>query len=340
MVNNMELEDMPLPEGNEEKLSKFADSFTTAGSQDSGDVTVDRIFAEAILITQPVAPLEEMGIIERKDVGPNTDKAIFTVTVGDDFTWRDVSIRKAELVTGGSLQAISVSTFTEATPVTKATTVFIHDNENLVNSVSFKTLARKIGVQAKRKKIIDAITEMTTPGNYTDSTSIRNANGFTTFGSVASDDTLTPNDLVSSRDDLKTGVNDPIVPDFCAAHTKQLGQLQNHGDFSPGQTNNSNYKRATFGSDGVLIAFYGMDIIELLEHEYAQITTGSFTSQNGHFVIIGKKELMVGRGENNRKNNIEDFRNPEENGIRRTIRINYDNVLKYPDGTRLLAAVD
>ena len=79
-----------------EKLSKFADSFTTAGSLDSGAVTSDRIFAEAMIIAQPVAPLEERGVIEVKDTGANTDIVVFTVSPESTFTWRTVDTRSSE----------------------------------------------------------------------------------------------------------------------------------------------------------------------------------------------------------------------------------------------------
>ena len=130
------------------------------------------------------------------------------------------------------------------------------------------------------------------------------------------------------------------MPDVCLVHTKQLTSLENNANFSPGQTTNSNFKRAKFDADGHLVYFDGMEIIELLEAEYAAITTGSFSTYNGHFAIIGKRELMLGRGENNRKNTVEDFRNPEEHGIRRTLNVNFDYVLKYPNGIRLIACED
>jgi len=322
-----------------DELSKFTHYYTTAGSLDSGSATSDRIFAEAMIIAQPVAPLEERGVIEVRDVGPNTDVVVFTVIPESSFTWRTVDTRASESVAAGSLQQISAPTFAAATPTTKSATIFIHDNFNLVNPVDFKKIAQIAGNQIKQKKIVDALTELTTESNYTVSTSIKNANGFTTHGAVASDDTLTPNDLVSAKNDLK-GQTTPIVPDVCIVHTKQLNQLENHGNFSPGQTTNSNYKKAKFDADGHLVMFDGMEIIEVLEAEMAQETSGSFSSQNGHYAIIGKKDLMLGRGENNRKNTVEDFRNPEEHGVRRTLNINYDYVLKYPDGIRLLAAVD
>jgi len=328
--------------GNEELdkfVSKFAHSYTSAGSLDSGDDTVDRIFAEAMIIAQPVAPLEERGVIEIRDVGPNTDLVVFTVMPESTFTWRTVDVRGSEVVTGGSLQAISAPTFATATPSTKSATIFVTDNINLVNPVDFKTIATIAGNQVKQKKILDAVTEMITLANFTVSTSVKNANGYTTYGAVASDDTLVPNDLTSAKNDLK-GQTSPIVPDVCLVHTKQLNQLENNANFSPGQTTNANYKKAKFDADGSLVWFDGMEMIELLEAEYAQITTGSFSSQNGHYAIVGKRDLMLGRGENNRKNTVEDFRDPEQHGIRRTINVNYDYVIKYPDGMRLIASVD
>jgi len=323
----------------EEEVSKFAHSYTTAGSMDSGSSTSDRIFAEAMIIAQPIAPLEEKGVIEIRDVGPNTDKVVFTVIPESSFNWRTVDTRASELVTGGSLQTISAPTFTEVTPLTKSATIFIHDNINLVNPIDFKKIAIIAGNQVKQKKIVDAMTELTTIGNYTVSTSVRNGNGYTTHGSVATDDNLAPNDLVSAKADLK-GQTSPIVPDVCIAHTKQFGQIENHANFSPGQTTNSNFKKAKFDADGHLASFDGMEMIEVLEAEYAQHTSGSFTSYPGHYVVIGKRDLMLGRGENNRKNTVEDFRNPEEHGVRRTLNVNFDYVLKYPDGIRLIACSD
>lgn len=322
-----------------DELSKFTDYYTTAGSLDSGNATVDRIFAEAMIIAQPVAPLEEKGVIEVRDVGPNTDIVVFTVIPESSFTWRTVDTRASESVSAGSLQLITAPTFKTATPTTKSATIFIHDNINLVNPVDFKKLATIAGNQIKKKKIVDAISTLTTLGTYTAGTSLKNGNGYTAYGTVASDDTFVPNDLVSCKNDLK-GQTSPIIPDVCMLNSKQLNQIENHADFSPGQLTNSNFKKAKFNAEGHLEWFDGMEMIELLTAEYAQITTGSFSSQNGHFVIVGKRDLMLGRGENNRKNSVEDFRNPEEHGIRRTLNVNYDYVVKYPDGIRLIACVD
>ena len=326
-----------------DELSKFAHSYVTASRSDGGldtsQTTVDKIFAEAMIIAQPVAPLEEKGVIEVRDTGPNTDKVVFTVIPESTFTWRPVDQRGSELVSGGSLQQISAPTFTEVTPLTKSATIFIHDNINVVNPVDFKKIAMIAGNQIKQKKILDAVTELATVGNYTVSTSVRNGNGFTTHSTVASDDTFVPNDMVSAKEDLKIQTT-PIVPDVCLAHSKQLNQIENHGNFSPGQTTNSNFKKAKFNSDGHLEWFDGMEMIELFEAEYATITSGSFSSNDGHYVIIGKRDLMLGRGENNRKNTVEDFRNPEEHGVRRTLNVNFDYVLKYPNGIRLIACVD
>jgi len=324
-------------------VSKMTDYYTTAsgatGGLDTAQVTVDKIFAEAMIIAQPVAPLEEKGVIEVRDSGPNTDKVVFTVIPVSSFTWRTVDTRGSESTSAGSLQQVSAPTFKEAQPTTKSATIFIHDNINLVNPVDFKKIAEIAGNEVKKKKIIDAITELVTLTEYTVSTSVKNGGGYTTYGAVASDDTLCPNDLVSAKIDLK-GQTSPIIPDVCLVHSSQLNQLENHADFSPGQTSNANFKKAKFDSDGHLAFFDGMEIIELLEAEYAQITSGSFSSQNGHYAIIGLRKLMLGRGENNRKNTVEDFRNPEEHGVRRTLNVNFDYVVKYPDGIRLLACVD
>lgn len=323
----------------DEELSKFTDYYTTAGSLDSGSATQDRIFAEAMIIAQPVAPLEEKKVIEIRDTGPNTDIIVFTVIPESSFTWRTVDTRGSESVAAGSLQLISAPSYATAQPTTKSATVFIHDNINLVNPVDFKKIATICGNQIKQKKIVDAITELVTLTNYTVSTSVKNGGGYTTYGTVASDDTLSPNDLTSAKNDLK-GQTSPIIPDVCLVHTKQKTQLENHANFSPGQTTNANYKKAKFDADGVLIGFDGMEIIEMITAEYAAITSGSFTSNNGHYAIIGKRDLMLGRGENNRKNSVEDFRNPEEHGVRRTLNVNYDYVIKYPNGIRLLACTD
>lgn len=323
----------------EEKLSKFTDYYITAGSLDSGSATSDRIFAEAIIIAQPVAPLEEKGIIEVKDVGPNTDICVFTVIPESTWTWRTVDTRASESVSAGSLQAMTAPVFKTVTPTTKSATIFIHDNVNLVNPVDFQKIAMVAANQVKKKKIADGLAALVLLTSYTVGTSVKNGNGYTTYGTVASDDTLTPNDLVSAKNDLKSQTT-PIVPDACIVHTKQKNELENHANFSPGQTTNSNYKKAKFDVDGHLAYFDGMEVIEVLEAEFPIITAGSFSGQNGHYAIIGRKDLLLGRGENNRKNSVEDFRNPEEHGVRRTLNVNYDYVVKFPDGVRLIACVD
>jgi len=330
-----------------DELSKFTHYYTTAsgatGGLDTSEKTVDKIFAEAMIIAQPVAPLEEKGVIEVRDTGPNTDKVVFTVIPESSFTWRTVDERGSEATSAGSLQQISAPTFTEVQPLTKSATIFIHDNINLVNPVDFKKIATIAGNQIKQKKIVDALTELTTIGNYTPGTSARNGNGFTEYsassGGVETGDTLTPNDLVSAKEDLKSQTT-PIVPDVCIVHTAQLNQLENSANFSPGQTTNSNYKKAKFNEYGHLVDFDGMEIIEVLEAEYPAHTSAPFDTYNGHFAIIGKRDLMLGRGENNRKNTVEDFRNPEEHGVRRTLNVNFDYVLKYPDGIRIIACKD
>ena len=328
----------------QQKVSKFTNYYVTAGSMDSGDKTVDIIFSTAMMIAEPVSPLEEKGVIEVKETAPNHDKVTFTVVTGSSFTWSTEDVRGSEMVAGGSYQQINAPTFTQAQPTTKKATIAIHDDINLVNPTDFKTYAIIAGDAAKKKKILDGITELSTASNYTASTSIRNGNGYTTYstssGAVASDDTCTPNDLTSAKEDLKSDSTNPLVADICLINTNQLNQLQNHGDFSRGQTTNSNWMRAKFDADGNLVSFDGMEIVELLTRDYAARTTAPFDTNNGHFVIIGARKFMLGRGQNSRKNTVEDFRDPKDGFTQRTLRINYDYVIKYPDGIRLIACTD
>jgi len=145
--------------------------------------------------------------------------------------------------------------------------------------------------------------------------------------------------LSSAKDDLKNQTT-PIVPDVTIVQTNQLRQLEQNSDFSPGQTSNANYKKARFDENGRLSHYDGMEIIEVLEAEMATETTSPFNISNGHYAIVGQRRLMLGRGENNKKNTVEDFRDPKAHGTERTINVNYDYVLKFPDGIRLLRCSD
>ena len=318
--------------------SKFANEIT-ANSLDGSNYTVDRKFARAMIIAQPVNELETKNIITVKETGPHTDKVVFTVIPEQSWIFREVDARGSEVSStpSASYQAFTAPTFKEVQPTTKAAVIFLHDNINLADPVTFKEIAQTAGNQLKKQKITAAMTTASTVGNYTAGTSIFNAGGYTAKGTVAADDTLVPNDLRESKISLKTQTN-YIDPDTCLLHTQQLNQIENHADFSPGQLTNANFKKAVFDENGKLVKFDGMEIIEVLQIP-AQ-TTGDFTSVNGHMVVIGKKGLMIGRGENNRKNGVEDFRDPSMFGTKRVLKVNYDHEILYPDGIRLLQAAD
>lgn len=323
-----------------EHISKFANEIT-AGQQDSGDATVTREFAEAMVIAQPVAPLEEKGVIEVKQVGPNTDKVVFTVIPESTFSWRTIDVRGSEVggvrtYPSGSLQAMSAPTYKIVTPSTKSTTIFIHDNINLVNPVDFQTLAEIAGRQIKQFKINEGLAELFDTSLYVAGTSIYNAGGYTAKGAVAGGNTLSPSDLAAAKDDLKSDATSPIIANVAVMHTNQIRQLEAHADFSPGNLSNANFKKARFGADGRLVAFDGMEIIEYLEAESAIVTTGDFSGTNGHYCAVSEKRLMLGRGENNRKNTVEDWRDPKEHGTERTLNVNFDYCIKYPNAIRLL----
>lgn len=318
-----------------DEFSKFANEIDAA-VLDASSNTVTREFMSAVIIAQPVAPLEEEGVITVKQIGEHTDKVIFTVIPESSFTWVEVDARGAEVSTTQAYSAMTAPAYATSTPTTKSAIIFIHDNISLVNPVQFKEIAQVAANQIVQKKITDALTELTTDGNYTAATSIFNCGGYTTKGAVASDDTLTPADLVAAKKSLKTGQF--INPDVVLVHTEQLSDIESHADFSPGQTSNANFKKARWDENGKLAFFDGMKIIECVEMPAK--TTGNFVSNNGHNVIIGKRGLMAGRGENPRKYKVEDFRNPSYHGTERTMDICYDYVLIYPDGVRCLQAAD
>jgi len=318
-------------------ISKFANEII-ASSIDPNAATQDKAFAQAMIIAQPVAPLEEKGVIEVMET--EADQAVFTVMVEHTPTWRTIDTRGAEAASNGSYSAFGTPTYATATILTRSATYFIHDSVSLVNPVTFESIAKSIGNQIKKKKILDAITTLTTEASYTEATSVYNAGGFIAATSVTSAHVIAPNDFVLSKKDMKSKTT-PVVPDVALLHSSQLNSMENSANFSPGQTTNSNYKKAKFDEFGHLIEFDGMEIIELLEAEAAQQSSSPFgSSTKGHWAVIGRRDLMLGRGENNKKNTVEDFRDPKTHGTQRTVNVNYGYVLKYPDGIRLLRCYD
>ena len=327
-----------------EKISKFANEIT-AYDLDASNVTVTQEFAKAMLIAQPMCRLEEKGVIWVKPVGPNTDKATFTIIPAANWTFTDIDTRGSEVGTSqafsaGSLQAFPTPTFKEITVVTKSVTLYMHDNINLVNPIDFKEFAAVAGNAIRKQKIKDAFTTLFTSGSYTEATSIYNAGGFTAADTVASDDTLSFDDLASAKDDLVNKVTNPIVADVVLLHTTQKRDLESSADLSPGQLTNANFKKARFSPDGSLVAFDGMEVIEYYESEGATQTTDDFSGVNGHYALIGQKKLVLGRAENNRKNKVNDEHSYAEHGTLRTIDINYAYEILYPASIRLLQCAD
>lgn len=315
-------------------VSKFANE-VTAASLDASGVTTDKEFMTAIMILQPVSPLEEKGVIRVKEVAAPLDKAVFTVMTDSTLSFTTVDARGGEVSTCGSNSTITAPTFVEVQPVTKSATVFIHDNVDLVNPVQFKEIAQVAATATKRQKIKDAVVELETMGNYTAGTSIRNAGGFTAKGAVANTDQLIPNDLSAAKSDIKANLG--LIADVILVHSNQLVQLTSHADFAPGSTTSSNFRKAKWDADGNLVRFDGMEIIEVIELNLQ--TAGDFTGSpgyNGHYAFVGIKNLILARGENNKKNKVEDFRQPCQHGTQRTIDINYDYALIYPAAVRVL----
>jgi len=327
-----------------EHISKFSDEIT-AYDLDASGVTITAEFAKAMLIAQPMCRLEEKGVIWVKPVGNMTDKATFTIVPAASWTFTDIDTRGSEVGTStafpaASLQAFPTPTYKEITVVTKSVTVYMHDNINLVNPIDFKDFAAVAGNAIRKQKIKDAFTCLLTPGSYVEATSIYNAGGFTAAGTVASDDTLSFDDLASAKDDLINQVTNPIVADVTMLHTTQKRDLESSSDLSPGQLTNANYKKARFSPEGTLTHFDGMEVIEYYESEGATQTTGDFTSVNGHYAIIGQKKLILGRAENNRKNKVTDEHSAARHGTMRTIDINYAYGILYPASIRLLQCSD
>jgi len=120
--------------------------------------------------------------------------------------------------------------------------------------------------------------------------------------------------------------------------TEQLSDLETHGDFSPGQSSNANFKKAVFDENGTLTRFDGMEIVEAIQ--MPQITTGYFASSSGHFCYVGKKGLLLGRGENTKLNKVETFRDPKQHGTELTLDVSYKHGILYSKAIRAIACSD
>jgi len=321
-----------------QRMSKFANEIT-ASSLDSGDLTIDREFMEAMRVAEIKAPLVEEGIVWVKSVAPGKDKVVFTVLLPQSFTFTEVDAKGSESVGGGlttTFETYGAPRIVEVTPTTKSTTVFLADNMDLVDPVTRADLAVQFAEEMEKALEIAALTTLVTEGNYVVATSVRNANGFTTAGVVAVDDILIPADLIDAKDDVKT--NQRLMVNKAVMHTTQLSQLETNADFSPGQSANANFKKAMFDETGRLVNFAEMKIIESINIPLQ--TSGDFSTNNGRHVIVGRERLLCGRGNHPQRDLVSDFRIPEEHGTRRTLDINYDHAVIHPDGIRLIRAVE
>jgi len=312
-------------------------SYNTANELDGSDVTVTKEFANTILIMEPVDPLEEQNIIRVQDINPKTDTAVFTLLTETTLTFTEIDARGSEDPTAaGSGQPFSTPTYKSATATTKSAEYFVFENIDLLNKPELKEFTAQMALATKKAKITAGFTELFTVGNYTAGTSFKKANGYAAIGVLSGSESLIPSDLVSAVDGIKIGQK--VEADVCLIHRYQRTQLETHSDFSPGQSSNSNFRRAQWNEKGVLSNFYGLDMIECTQ--IAKITDSYFSVNNGRWVTVGKRGLMLGRAEHNAKNRVRADIRPRQHGTWYVIDINYGYEVLYPDSIRLIACVD
>lgn len=326
-----------------EEVSKFADEIDAA-SLDSGAITVSKKFTEMIRLVKPSIVLEEKGIVRVQEVEDNTDQAIFAVQVQQSFTWTEFDVRGSEVSSlaagSGSFQSYTAPAYMTIVPSTRTTTLFIHDNIRLVNPVRMAEIMAQVMEEIKSAKENAAYSTLATTGSYTASVTYREASGYTTMvGSyVVTGSVLTPSDLVAAIKDLKTSGNRKLIPDVALMATEQKSDLETHSDMSPGQSSNANFKKAVYDENGNMVRFAGLDIVEATQ--MPQVTTGYFTSVNGHYCYVGKKGLILGRGEHTKRNKVETFRDPKKHGTEITIDVSYKHGILYNKSIRAICCAD
>ena len=328
-------------------VSKFSDE-VTAASLDASSTTVTQQFDKMVRLVKPIINLEDKGIVRVKEVKDNTDKATFSVARQQGFTFTTVDERgseKTSLAAGSeSYQSVNAPIYVQVSPLTKSTTMFIHENERLVDPYEMAELMAQVQEEIASAKEIDAYSVLGTAANYTASVSIRFAGGYSTAsGYITSANVLTFDDLDAAKKDLKTQNNASsstrkIVPDTVLIATEQFCDLKDSALLAPGQSTSGQYRMAKFDGDGELVSYNKMAFVESVN--MPQIKTGYFASSNGHYCYVGKKNLMVGRGENSKRNKVRSFENPEDHGIRYTIDINFAQALLFPKGIRAICATD
>jgi len=258
-----------------------------------------------------------------------------------------------EELKGLKTEMIELSTSLPTSAVELAKIAVVAGQLGIEGTDNIKSFTTTIAIMAqsmeevKSAKEAAAYTILATTGSYTASVSIKQASGYTDLltssvgvsGSyVTSGSVLTPSDLVKAKKDLKTSGTRKIIPDVVLMATEQLSDLETHADFSPGQTSNANFKKAVFDENGTLTRFDGMEIVEAIQ--MPQITTGYFASSSGHFCYVGKKGLLLGRGENTKLNKVETFRDPKQHGTELTLDVSYKHGILYSKAIRAIACSD
>ncbi len=301
-----------------------------------------------VRLVKPILNLEEKGIVRVKEVADNTDKATFSVASQQNFTWTTVDTRGSEKSTlaagSGSYQSVNAPSYVQVSPLTKSTTLFIHENERLVNPYDMAELMAQVQEEIAYAKESDAYSVLATEGSYTASVSLKFAGGYTAAsGYITSANILTFDDLDAAKKDLKTQDNAAsatrkIIPNAILIATEQLVDLEDSAVLAPGQSTSGQYKKAKFDGDGNLLSYAGMEVIEAVN--MPQITTSYFASSNGHYCYVGKKGLFVGRGENNKRNKVRSFEDPKTHGIEYTIDINFAQAILFKNAIKCIASSD
>lgn len=284
-------------------ISKFANVAGTpsnvSNALDTVGSSLDYLFAQAIVAAEVPSVLEEQGIVTVRSVPDPKDGVKIPIVRNTQFTWNEIDWRVSTNSLGSEFntQAMNRVEYRKILPTLKTVPVFLPDGVSLLTGAdNFRLHAEMVARDAKRKKEVDGLTLLTTEGSL-ESGKLYAAGGFTANGSVNAGSTLDPADLLGARRILKTG-SDPVTADFALMHSIQYEQINRHPDFAPGATSPGAIERkARFNADGDIIRFGGMDIIESTN---LPGVTGSATTAypvDGHPVIVGKKGMVLGRGE-------------------------------------------
>lgn len=271
---------------------------------DTGSATDDKLFAEAIMASEPTSILEEAGIIVIQRLPPEKDVAVFPIIRNTQLTWTTITPRQgAAGNAGGSAfdsTALNPVGFTTVRPLLRSANVFLDDSIELANKVNFETLAKFIAVDAKRYMESEGLKLIGNPANQDN---VYAAGGFTAGGSTIAGSTLDPLDLIKAKRLLSTG-SDPVVPDFVIMHPNTYDDINTHADFAPGATTNgAMLRKARFNDDGDIVRFDGMDIyVSELVPSLGSTSLGADITFDpatviSYPVIVGKKWQCLARAQ-------------------------------------------